>query len=85
MIKKSSKSIIRSKSCTDKPRPLSFASAELMAIEEVPTKKISRRSSMKKLKDLFSLKKNFNQINEEKGQKVFRRKLSIQSIEFWEA
>jgi len=56
-----------------------------MAIEEVPTKRISRRSSIKKLKDFFSLKKNFNQINDEKGQKVFRRKLSIQSIEFWEA
>ena len=56
-----------------------------MAIEEVPTKKTSRRSSMKMLKDFFSLKKNFNQIKEEKGQKVFRRKISIQSIEFWEA
>jgi hypothetical protein len=85
MIKKNSKSVIRSKSCINKPRPLSYASAELMAIQEVPTKKISRRSSMKMLKDFFSLKKNCNQIKEEKGQKVFRRKLSIQSIEFWEA
>ena len=85
MIKKTSKSIIRSKSCIEKQRPLSFASSELIAIEEVPTKKISRRSSIKMLKDFFSLKKNFNQIKEEKGQKVFRRKISIQSIEFWEA
>lgn len=77
------KSIIRRKSSVQKKRPLSYASTDLLSIE-VPKKKISRRSSLLKLKEFFSLKKNFREINEEKGLKVFRRNTSIHSIEFWE-
>ena len=64
-------------------RPLSYASSDLLNIE-VPKKKINRRNSLMKLKEFFSLKKNFREIKEEKGLKVFRRNNSIHSIEFWE-
>ena len=85
MIKKNSKSIIRRNSSLQKKRPLSFASTDLLTIEELPKKKINRRTSLMRLKDFFSSKKSSKEINEDKGQKYFRRNTSIHSIEFWEA
>jgi len=79
----STKSVILRKRSSLKKRPLSYASTDLLSIE-VPKKKINRRNSLLRLKEFFSLKKNFREISKEKGLKVFRRSMSIHSIEFWE-
>ena len=80
----STKSVIRRKRSSLKKRPLSYASTDLLTIE-VPKKKINRRNSLLRLKEFFSLKKNFREISNEKGLNVFRRSTSIHSIEFWES